>query len=190
MLLKACASGAAFAGRVATTTTSLSATTYLFQLGVLTLDRQGGEYHSNKEVGLVVPNASVSSNYAQAFLEYHTGQFGSASACLHDPTVTSLDNVLKTLMTHQHWGGDQTVADLQALLTAEFVVFSQRPGVDYGVSDSQHHLQPHEGEVQDRRRRAPAGRSTSDEVHGSGIGEAGGDHQHSRLGLRSDASDE
>ena len=125
MLLKACASGEAFTGRVATTTTTLSPTTYLFQLGVLTLDRQGVEYHSNKEVELVVPNTSVRSNYAQAFLEYHIGQFGSASAFLHDPTVTSLQALLETLMTHQHWGSDQTEADLQALLTAEFVVFSQ-----------------------------------------------------------------
>ena len=125
MLVKACASGEAFTGRVATTTTSLSATTYLFQLGVLTLDRQGVEYRANKEVRLVVPNASVRLNYAQAFLEYHTGQFGSASAFLHDPTVTSLENLLKTLMRRQHWGSDQTEADLQALLTAEFIVSSQ-----------------------------------------------------------------
>ena len=124
-LLKACASGEAFTGRVATNTTSLSAMTYLFQLGVLTLDRQGVEYHPRKEVELVVPNASVRSNYAQAFSEYHVGQVGSANAFLHEPTVASLENLLKILMAHQHWGSDQTEADLQALLTAEFIVFSQ-----------------------------------------------------------------
>ena len=124
-LLKACASGEAFTGRVATNTTSLSAMTYLFQLGVLTLDRQGVEYHARKEVELVVPNVSVRSNYAQAFSEYHVGQVGSANAFLNDPTVASLENLLKILMAHQHWGSDQTGADLQALLTAEFIVFSQ-----------------------------------------------------------------
>jgi len=124
-LLKACASGEAFTGQVATNTTSISAMTYLFQLGVLTLDRQGVEYHPRKEVELVVPNASVRSNYAQAFSEYHVGQVGSANAFLHDPTVTSLENLLEILMAHQHWGSDQTDADLQALLTAEFIVFSQ-----------------------------------------------------------------
>ena len=124
-LLKACASGEAFTGQVATNTTSLSAMTYLFQLGVLTLDRQGVEYHPRKEVELVVPNASVRSNYAQAFSEYHVGQVGSANAFLHDPTVASLENLLEILMAHQHWGSDQTEADLQALLIAEFIVFSQ-----------------------------------------------------------------
>ena len=124
-LLKACASGEAFTGLVAANTTSLSAMTYLFQLGVLTLDRQGVEYHPRKEVELVVPNASVRSNYAQAFSEYHVGQVGSANAFLHEPTVASLENLLKILMAHQHWGSDQTEADLQALLTAEFIVFSQ-----------------------------------------------------------------
>ena len=44
------------------------------------LDRQGVEYHPRKEVELVVPNASVRSNYAQAFSEYHVGQVGSANA--------------------------------------------------------------------------------------------------------------
>lgn len=124
-LLMACATGESFEGGVATTPTALSATTYLFQLGVLTLRRQGVEYRPKQDVELVVPNASVRSNYAQAFLEYHIGKAGTANAFLHDPTASSLEALLKTLMKSQHWGSDQTEADLQSLLTAEFVVASQ-----------------------------------------------------------------
>ena len=125
MLLRACSTGAPFKDTIATSADVLSASTYLFQLGVLTLQNTGVEYDPDDSVDLVVPNFSVRRNYARAFLTHHVGQVGSASAFLHDPTVTSLQALLETLMTHQHWGSDQTEADLQALLTAEFIVFSQ-----------------------------------------------------------------
>ena len=124
MLLRACSTGAPFKDTIATSADVLSASTYLFQLGVLTLQNTGVEYDPDDSVDLVVPNFSVRRNYARAFLTHHVGQVGSASAFLHDPTVTSLQALLETLMTHQHWGSDQTEADLQALLTAEFIVFS------------------------------------------------------------------
>ena len=125
MLLRACSTGAPFKDTIATSADVLSASTYLFQLGVLTLQNTGVEYDPDDSVDLVIPNFSVRRNYARAFLTHHVGRVGSASAFLHDPTVTSLQALLETLMTHQHWGSDQTEADLQALLTAEFIVFSQ-----------------------------------------------------------------
>jgi hypothetical protein len=124
LLLRACSTGESFRETIETTSDELSPATYLFQLGVLTLQNAGEKYDADGKFDLVVPNWSVRRNYAKMYLKAHIGQDGSASAFLHDPTVTSLEEMLEPLMAAKKWGKKQTEADLQSLLVATLILDS------------------------------------------------------------------
>ena len=88
-LLNNCLDGQPFATRIIRTRDKPSAETYLFQLGVLSLNDTGLTHDETKEVDVLVPNLSVRHDYASSFLEYMQSDLRIPYAFMKNPTSQS-----------------------------------------------------------------------------------------------------
>lgn len=86
---------------------------FLFYIGALT--------RTGKVDELQVPNAVTRRNYVARFVGSYGGKVGTAAAFLHDPTVDSLEDLLRNLIILAPPSFDNTEPDLQCLLMAGFI---------------------------------------------------------------------
>lgn len=102
----------------------ISAETYLYQLGVLTLRDLEVEYVHQHPVHLVVPNTCIRRDYAQAYVQSQIGSTGTMSAFVAKPTTKTLLDCLYRIRQNIIWTNERTETDIAILVGAELFLQS------------------------------------------------------------------